>query len=52
MAYDIYPCDLDPFGGCPKKCKDCANCVGWYESEADEQIARQEQIEKAFENGE
>lgn len=27
--YDIYPCDLDPFGECPKRCQDCAHCTGW-----------------------
>ena len=34
--YDIYPCDLDPFGECPKRCQDCAHCVGWFMWEADE----------------
>lgn len=29
MTYEIYPCDLDPFGECPKRCPDCAHCVGW-----------------------
>ena len=29
MVYEIYPCDLDPMGECPKRCQDCANCVGW-----------------------
>ena len=29
MTYEIYPCDLDPFGECPKRCQDCAHCVGW-----------------------
>lgn len=28
--YDIYPCDLDPMGECPKRCQDCTNCIGWY----------------------
>ena len=36
MVYDIYPCDLDPFGECPKRCQDCAHCVGWFDREADE----------------
>jgi hypothetical protein len=36
MMYDIYPCDLDPFGECPKHCQDCAHCVGWFDREADE----------------
>ena len=29
MSYDVYPCDLDPLGECPKQCQDCANCKGW-----------------------
>ena len=36
--YAIMPCDLDPFGECPKPeyARDCAKCRGWTESEADE----------------
>lgn len=36
--YEIMPCDLDPFGECPKPeyARDCAKCRGWTESEADE----------------
>ena len=37
MMYDIYPCDLDLFGECPKCCQDCANCVGWFMNEAEEE---------------
>lgn len=33
MQYEIYPCDVDIFGECPKKCKDCENCQGWNFSE-------------------
>lgn len=29
MTYEIYPCDLDPMGECPKRCQDCAHCIGW-----------------------
>lgn len=29
MTYDVYPCDLDPMGECPKWCQDCHNCKGW-----------------------
>lgn len=36
--YDIYPCDLTMFGECPKHCQDCANCVGWFMNEAEEEI--------------
>jgi len=37
MVYEVYPCDLDPMGECPKRCKDCANCVGWnFPPDADE----------------
>lgn len=35
MLYDIYPCDLDPFGECPKCTQDCANCVGWLLNDCD-----------------
>lgn len=28
--HDIYPCDLDPMGECPKRCQDCGNCRGWF----------------------
>ena len=36
--YAIMPCDLDPFGECPKPeyTRNCAKCRGWTESEADE----------------
>ena len=36
--YEILPCDIDPFGECPKPeyARDCAKCRGWTESEADE----------------
>ena len=35
--YAIMPCDLDPFGECPKPeyARDCAKCHGWTEEEAD-----------------
>jgi hypothetical protein len=37
MSYDVYPCDLDPLGECPKRCQDCANCKGWnFSPNADE----------------
>ena len=38
--YEILPCDLDPFGECPKPeyARDCAKCRGWTESEADEAV--------------
>lgn len=29
MTYEIYPCDLDPYGECPKRRQDCAHCEGW-----------------------
>ena len=36
--YEILPCDLDPFGECPKPeyARDCVKCRGWTASEADE----------------
>ena len=38
MTYEIYPCDLDPMGECPKRCQDCANCIGWnFPPDADEE---------------
>ena len=37
MMYDIYPCDLDPFGECPKRCQDCVNCVGWFMNEPEDE---------------
>ena len=39
--YEIMPCDLDPFGECPKPeyARDCAKCRGWTESEADEAVS-------------
>lgn len=35
--YEIMPCDLDPFGECPKPeyARDCAKCRGWTAEEAD-----------------
>ena len=38
--YAIIPCDLDPFGECPKPeyARDCSNCKGWTESEADKAV--------------
>ena len=40
MTYIIYPCDLDPFGECPKPeyARDCAKCRGWTEEEADRAV--------------
>ena len=37
-GYEIMPCDLDPFGECPKPeyARDCAKCRGWTAEEADE----------------
>ena len=34
---EIMPCDLDPFGECPKPeyARDCAKCRGWTAAEAD-----------------
>lgn len=46
MRYDIYPCDLDPFGECPKCTQDCKHCVGWTECEVDAQIARDIELDK------
>jgi len=38
MTYEIYPCDLDPMGECPKRCQDCTNCKGWnFPPDADEE---------------
>ena len=39
--YEILPCDLDPFGECPKPeyARDCAKCRGWTESEADKAVS-------------
>ena len=39
--YEIMPCDLDPFGECPKPeyARDCAKCRGWTESEADKAVS-------------
>ena len=34
--YEIFPCDLDPMGVCPKRCQDCAHCVGWVVQEPEE----------------
>lgn len=41
--YDIYPCDLTMFGECPKRCQDCANCVGWYMEDAEENFEEEEE---------
>ena len=40
MTYIIYPCDLDPFGECPKPeyARDCAKCRGWTAEEADKAV--------------
>lgn len=38
MEYDIYPCDFMPNGECPKCCKDCANCQGWYFGNFDDEV--------------
>lgn len=34
---EILPCDLDPFGECPKPeyARDCAKCRGWTQAEAE-----------------
>ena len=39
--YEILPCDLDPFGECPKPeyARDCAKCRGWTASEADKAVS-------------
>ena len=39
--YEILPCDLDPFGECPKPeyARNCAKCRGWTESEADKAVS-------------
>lgn len=35
---NVYPCDLDAMGECPKKCYDCKNCVPYpIEYEEDEE---------------
>ena len=38
--YEILPCDLDPFGECPKPeyARDCAKCRGWTAEEADKAV--------------
>lgn len=36
MKYDVYPCDYNVYGECPKACQDCANCVGWNYLEEEE----------------
>ena len=38
--YEIMPCDLDPFGECPKPeyARDCAKCRGWTAEEADKAV--------------
>ena len=50
MTYIIYPCDLDPFGECPKPeyARDCAKCRGWTESEAEK--ACHDSLEKKKKN--
>ena len=39
--YAIMPCDLDPFGECPKPeyARDGAKCRGWTAEEADEAVS-------------
>ena len=39
--YEILPCDLDPFGECPKPeyARDCAKCRGWTAEEADRAVS-------------
>jgi hypothetical protein len=38
MNYEVYPCDLDPLGECPKRRQDCAHCQGWnFPPEAEEE---------------
>ena len=39
--YEIMPCDLDPFGACPKPeyARDCAKCRGWTAEEADKAVS-------------
>ena len=39
--YEIMPCDLDPFGECPKPeyARDCAKCRGWTAEEADKAVS-------------
>ena len=39
--YEILPCDLDPFGECPKPeyARDCAKCRGWTAEEADKAVS-------------
>lgn len=34
---EILPCDLDPFGECPKPeyARDCSKCRGWTQAEAE-----------------
>lgn len=34
--YEIYPCDLDPMGECPRHHQDCANCRCWFYSVDDD----------------
>ena len=46
MYYDIYPCDLTLYGECPHRVQNCADCVGWMDSEADEKIQREQDIRK------
>ena len=38
--FEIMPCDLDPFGECPKPeyARDCAKCRGWTAEEADKAV--------------
>lgn len=40
--YDIYPCDLTLFGECPKRHQDCANCIGWYMKDVEENFEEEE----------
>jgi len=35
--YEIFPCDLDLMGECPKRCQNCAECVGYVVHEEEEE---------------
>ena len=39
-SYDIYPCDLDPFGECPKGVADCSNCCRCFEHTFEDEYAQ------------
>ena len=38
--YYIYPCDLDPFGECPKGVADCSNCCACFEHTFEDEDAQ------------